>query len=281
MLILFISIGMCLMAEKSLAEEGKKHSEQESSKNLSKKNKEKLLLLPLATALDLMQYEASMNKDIDKLNQVIEKYNKLIQRIQELNWTEFIGSNYFSLGNAYWTKSWLVREKEDELMVKAIEYWNKALELNPDLKKQVEFNKKQYEWDKEHGTSFEEEYTNRAYDIWNAAKDKVDKSEEVDLGKAFKEAVGLLNRVIENNPEYENAYYWLGDIYFDRKMYVEAKEAYDKALELNPNDKYLHLSLAEYYLSQNQPKEAIKEAEKVLEIDPENVFAPDYIKKAR
>ena len=150
-------------------------------------------------------------------------------------------------------------------------------------KKQVDFNKNEYEWDKEHRLPFrkkytdEKRYTDEAQSLWNKAQD----SKDINLDEAFDKAANLLYKAIKINSEYADAYYWLGEIYFDRKMYDAAKEAFEKAIHLNPTDEFAHLSLAEYYLSQNQPKEAIKEAEKVVEIDPENVFAPDYIKKAR
>jgi tetratricopeptide (TPR) repeat protein len=249
-------------------------------KGLSGENEKKLSLLNSKIEIDVMAHSAYEKKDVDDLNQTIKKYDKLIQRSENLHWNTFTGLIYLSLGNAYQYKSWLARESEGKLMSKAIECWDKAVRLNPELQEQVQFKKKDYKWDKKHLPSFEEEYTNKAYDIWDEAKEKQDKSEEVDLDTTYNKALDLLNKVINKSPDYAPAYRVLGDIYFDRKMYNKAKETYDKAIKLNPDDKHTHYSLAEYYLSQSQPKKAIKEAEKILEIDSKDVFAPDYIEEA-
>jgi tetratricopeptide (TPR) repeat protein len=54
----------------------------------------------------------------------------------------------------------------------------------------------------------------------------------------YDEALKLIDKAIELNPEYAKAYNYRGNVYSDIKNYDKAFEDYDKAIELNPKVEY-------------------------------------------
>jgi len=78
----------------------------------------------------------------------------------------------------------------------------------------------------------------------------------------------VLKGVIKANPWDSKAYYYLGNLWYDKKQYAEAIECWEKSRELDDTFPAVHrnLSLA-YYNKLNAPEKARESLEKAFELD--------------
>jgi tetratricopeptide (TPR) repeat protein len=109
---------------------------------------------------------------------------------------------------------------ESERPAQAIPYWQRALELDPDDERAayfLELAQEQARW----GT--------QAVDAFRAG---VASYEEDRLS----EAAERFARATTHNPEYAQAWSWLGRVAFERGMYDDAATYYANAAELEPDD---------------------------------------------
>ena len=90
------------------------------------------------------------------------------------------------------------------------------------------------------------------------AKNKFDNAYGFYYKKDYESAIKLFNEVIELNPNFEAAYYYLGDIYFSLERYSRAIQDYSKAIELNPKyaAAYFSRRLAYQRLGNNEKAQA-------------------------
>ena len=95
--------------------------------------------------------------------------------------------------------------------------------------------------------------------------------------RKFEMALMLFQDTLKKNPENEEAYSYIGDIYLERKDYANALSSYRKALELNPSraENYFRMGQVNYYMK--SADEAIKNFQKTYEIDPKLTFAYYHI----
>jgi len=91
----------------------------------------------------------------------------------------------------------------------------------------------------------------------------------------YEEAFELLDKVLEINPNFSYAWNTKGAIYLELKNYEEAIKCFNKAIEFNPNflEAWSNRGLA--YSDLERYIEAIKNFEKALEIDPKDVESWD------
>lgn len=89
----------------------------------------------------------------------------------------------------------------------------------------------------------------------------------------YDEAIIAALHALENNPNDEEAYYWLGNIYHDIGFYKMSEDAYKKAIALSPDKEHYYLNLAAVYKMQNKKNEAIKLYQKIIELNPQNTKA--------
>ncbi len=80
--------------------------------------------------------------------------------------------------------------------------------------------------------------------------------------------IAALQRLVSVNPEDEEAWAALGNLYFDTNQVTKAIEAYRKALELNPNNADVWTDLGIMYRRNKQPREAVSAFDKATQIDP-------------
>jgi len=120
----------------------------------------------------------------------------------------------------------------------AIEYYTKAIELNPDYAKA---------------------YNNRgvAYDVL----------------KEYEKAISDYNKAIELNPEDAKAYYNIGLAYSNLKDYEKAISDYNKAIELNPEDAKAYYNIGLAYSNLKDYEKAISDYNKAIELNPKYVMA--------
>ena len=87
------------------------------------------------------------------------------------------------------------------------------------------------------------------------------------------EGIRELKKVLEINPNYEDAMYGLGDAYYDCKKINDAIEVWKTLLKNNPNDSILHYNLGVAYRDKGQLNPAISEVEKAIASNPKDVDA--------
>lgn len=93
----------------------------------------------------------------------------------------------------------------------------------------------------------------------------------LDAGR-LDEALTLLHRAIEINPEFDSAYLNLSAIYFQKGENERALEALQRGLVANPFSEKLHNNLGTYYLATGQLEKAKRSFEEVIAHNP---FYPD------
>jgi len=97
----------------------------------------------------------------------------------------------------------------------------------------------------------------------------------------YVEAITELERAIELNPAYADAYNALAVIYHRQKHYQDAIEHYLLAIEADPNHAKARTNLAMLYVDQQAYAKALRQLEKTLEIDPEYAPAKELIDEVR
>jgi tetratricopeptide (TPR) repeat protein len=82
------------------------------------------------------------------------------------------------------------------------------------------------------------------------------------------EDILALQSVIANNPRDAKAYYYLGNLWYDKKQYSEAVNCFEKSIEIDDSMPTVHRNLAlAYYNKLNQPEKAKAELEKAFNLD--------------
>ncbi len=85
------------------------------------------------------------------------------------------------------------------------------------------------------------------------------------------EDVLILNAAIKNNPKDGKAFYYLGNMYYDKQQYNKAIGLWEEAVKLDPSfaTSYRNLGLAYYNKRQNREK-ALSSYEKAFALNPED-----------
>jgi tetratricopeptide (TPR) repeat protein len=158
----------------------------------------------------------------------------------------------FKQGNTYYS------QQEYE---KAIESFNKAIELNPDYVEAYFCLGKIYsQW------RYYDEHHEKTIESFNKAIELNPDYVEAYfcLGKAYylkceyDKAIESLNKAIELNPNYEDAYLYLGDVYNLKDEYDKAIEFFNKLIKLNPNHASSYDELGYIYHKKNEHAKAVK-----------------------
>ncbi|MEA3475609.1 MAG: tetratricopeptide repeat protein [Candidatus Cloacimonadota bacterium] len=140
------------------------------------------------------------------------------QLLSQTNETE--AEKYFNLGEDYY---------EQGLIDKAIECYQKVVEINPD----------------------------DAYAYYNMGYAYGDKGN-------YNKAIECFQKAVEINPDFAVAYNSMGMAYGVKGNYDKAIECYQKVVEINPDDAKAHFNLGDQYFNKTLYDEAIKEYEIAL-----------------
>jgi len=163
---------------------------------------------------------------LEKHLNAVEFYKKTIFLAEILRFkSDFIAGNYNNRGNAY------AKSNKHE---KAIEDYNKAIELNPD-----------------DATA----YNNRGNTYAKSNK--------------HEKAIEDYNKAIELNPDYATAYNNRGAAYAKSNKHEKAIEDYNKAIELNPDDATAYNNRGAAYAKSNKHEKAIEDYNKAIELNPD------------
>ena len=171
-------------------------------------------------------------KDQQSMDAVVAWCEKLVQRFPQNYYAHFL------LGVAYPT---------NEETEKAIESYNKAIEINPNLA-----------------------------DAYAGLGDLY-----LDDGKV-NDAIRYLKKAIETNPTYISAYMNLGVAYEDNGQIDESIASYEKTVEINPRITRVYFYLGSLYLKKGDRGKAIKAYKKVIELEPDGdlcVFAKKELER--
>lgn len=114
-------------------------------------------------------------------------------------------------------------------------------------------------------------------------KEKVDKdpnsklfiplAEEYKKAGMFDEAIDVLAKGLERQPEYMSARVSLGKIYLERGMLEDARAEFEKVISTIPDNLYAHKKLAEIYSNLGEKDRAVKEFKTVLKLNPMDEWA--------
>jgi tetratricopeptide (TPR) repeat protein len=81
--------------------------------------------------------------------------------------------------------------------------------------------------------------------------------------------IAVLTFAIEKNGKDDKAYYYLGNLWYDKKQYDKAYDCYDKSAKINPNFATVHRNLSLIYFNKrNNQSQAIIEMETAYNLDP-------------
>jgi len=98
-------------------------------------------------------------------------------------------------------------------------------------------------------------------------------AEEYKKAGMFDEAIEVLTKGLERQPDYMSARVSLGKVYIERGMLEEAKGEFEKVVSSIPDNLYAHKRLAEIYRDIGEPAKAIKEFKTVLKLNPVDDWA--------
>ena len=102
---------------------------------------------------------------------------------------------------------------------------------------------------------------------------ELNKATKLMLKKEYKEAIELLKKAIELNPEFSEAYYNLGISYERLGKHKDAIKMLKKTIELSPDDPNAYYALGYAYYQKKKYKKAIDAFEHTVSLQPENAFA--------
>ncbi len=154
----------------------------------------------------------------------------------------------------------------------SIEYYNKAIELNPEhayaynnrgnaYRNLKEYEKAIRDYDKAIELNPEDAmaYNNRGVAYGNL--------------KDYEQAISDYDKAIELNPEHATAYNNRGLAYGNLKDYEQAISDYNKAIELNPEDATAYNNRGVAYGNLKDYEKAISDYNKAIELNPEYAHA--------
>ena len=91
--------------------------------------------------------------------------------------------------------------------------------------------------------------------------------------KHIDEAIGLLQGVVKDEPQFAGAHYFLGIAFTQQRQTSQARGAFAEAVKINPNFPEARTALAELYLAEGSADLAIEQAQAAIQLNPNNVQA--------
>ncbi|MEM8898870.1 MAG: tetratricopeptide repeat protein [Bacteroidota bacterium] len=193
--------------------------------------------------------------DQGKLEEARKKYEKCVEIDPDYSHA------YYNIGLTHENKDHLEKAVEfyklaterDDMFLEAFNKWGKILqEQGKDIEAREKF---------ERCLVINPSYTLGMYYLCETY-------EKVDPEKA----IDYLQRAIEIDPKYVNAYNKWGNILVDQGKKEESREKYEKCLSLDSNYQWAHCNLGHSYEREN-PSKAIQYFSRATEIDPNYVTA--------
>jgi tetratricopeptide (TPR) repeat protein len=95
---------------------------------------------------------------------------------------------------------------------------------------------------------------------------ELSRAREMGMSGKAEEAIKIIQNIIASDPDINDAYFSLGNIYFKEHRFKEAIPAFEQALERKPDDTFAVINIANSYQGLGKPNEAER-------------FVIDYLKK--
>jgi len=89
----------------------------------------------------------------------------------------------------------------------------------------------------------------------------------------YREAIVILKKAIDLNPEFSEAYYNVGISYEQLGKHKDAIEMFKKTIELSPDNANAYYALGYAYYQRRKYKQAIDAFENTVRLKPNNAFA--------
>lgn len=84
-------------------------------------------------------------------------------------------------------------------------------------------------------------------------------------------------KALQLDPDYGQARYNLGNLYFDQERFFEAEREYKSAIKINPKNVFAHLDLANLYNNLGEQEKSEVEYKETLELGPKNAEAHFFL----
>lgn len=98
--------------------------------------------------------------------------------------------------------------------------------------------------------------------------------------KAFESAAAAYKRLLEKNPDDDNAHFYLGLTYNKLNEDEDAAKSLREAVKLKPENAEYQTELGSIYIKLAKYYEAVTALKKAIELDPENLKAQDLLEDA-
>jgi arylsulfatase A-like enzyme/uncharacterized protein HemY len=85
---------------------------------------------------------------------------------------------------------------------------------------------------------------------------ELSRAREMGMSGKAEEAIKTIKAIIASDPEINDAYFSLGNIYFKERRFKEAIPAFEQALERKPDDSFAVINIANSYQGLGKPEEA-------------------------
>ncbi len=83
----------------------------------------------------------------------------------------------------------------------------------------------------------------------------------------YKKAIKALEEVVKLSPQDANVYYALGFAYYKKKKYKKAVTAFDRSISLKPNNAFAFSKLGDTYLAMGKKDKALEQYEILKRLD--------------
>lgn len=97
---------------------------------------------------------------------------------------------------------------------------------------------------------------------------QLSQAKELMLEDKYDEAVALINRIVEADPDVVDAYFTLGNLYFKKREFRNALDSFFKVLERRPSDSFTVINIANAYIGLGEIDEAEKFVLSVIDLIP-------------
>lgn len=105
------------------------------------------------------------------------------------------------------------------------------------------------------------------------AIEELNKGAELMRKGDYREAIVILKKAIDLNPDFSEAYYNVGISYEQLGKHKDAIEMFKKTIELTPDDANAYYALGYAYYQKRKYKQAIDAFENTVTLKPNNAFA--------
>lgn len=168
---------------------------------------------------------------------------------------------------------------------KAIEAYNQAVKLNPDLgeaffKLGVAYQIREKVYQTEAVLVEETPTPSPTPKSKKVSSKKEEKTPTTDSDKAFTSAVKALEKVVKKNPKDDVAQFYLGRSLEKLNEDQDSLKALKEAVKLKPENSEYQIELGKIYIKLAQYDEAVRALKKALELDEGNLLAEEQLEKA-